>query len=117
MCSAPDGGVLGAVAAVLGKIERDARERFQLTMQSPTSFSPARERDGAGNESPREQIQQVDVEIAPRDGWVFKAAVMDLATGRATRISLNYSGYILQSGWANDRPRRWRTPASPHPPL
>ncbi len=37
-------GVLGAVAAVLEKMERDARERFQLAMQSPTSFVPGRGR-------------------------------------------------------------------------
>ncbi len=49
-------GVLGAVAAVLEKIERDARERFQLTMRSPTSYAPGQGSDGAGNESAREQI-------------------------------------------------------------
>ncbi len=49
-------GVLGAVAAVLEKIERDARERFQLSLQSPTSLAPGRRRDGAGDEAPREQV-------------------------------------------------------------
>jgi N-acetylmannosamine-6-phosphate 2-epimerase/N-acetylmannosamine kinase len=49
-------GVLGAVAAALEKIERDARERFQITMRSPTSLAPVRGREGAGNQSPREQI-------------------------------------------------------------
>ena len=33
-------GVLGAAAAVLEKIERDARERYQVSMQSPTSLAP-----------------------------------------------------------------------------
>ena len=39
-------GVLGAVAAVLEKLERDAQARFRLSMQSPTSFLPARGKDG-----------------------------------------------------------------------
>jgi glucokinase-like ROK family protein len=47
-------GVLGAVAAVLEKIERDSQARLQFTMQSPTSFVPARGKEGAPNESPRE---------------------------------------------------------------
>jgi predicted NBD/HSP70 family sugar kinase len=49
-------GVLGAVAAVLEKVERDARARFQFTMQSPTSFVPGRGEEGAGNESAGRQL-------------------------------------------------------------
>jgi predicted NBD/HSP70 family sugar kinase len=33
-------GVLGAVAALLEKLERDAVAHYQLSMQSPTSFAP-----------------------------------------------------------------------------
>jgi predicted NBD/HSP70 family sugar kinase len=39
-------GVLGAVAAVLEKLECDAQARFRISMQSPTSFLPARGKDG-----------------------------------------------------------------------
>jgi hypothetical protein len=49
-------GVLGAVAAVLEKIERDTRARFQFTMQSPTSFVPGRGKEGTGNESAGRQL-------------------------------------------------------------
>jgi glucokinase-like ROK family protein len=40
------GGVLGAVAAVMEKLEEDARSRPDLSMQSPTSLLPARGKDG-----------------------------------------------------------------------
>ncbi len=49
-------GVLGAVAAVLEKIERDAVTRFQFTMQSPTSFIPGPGKEVAINESPRKKM-------------------------------------------------------------
>jgi len=49
-------GVLGAVAAVLEKIERDAVTRFQFTMQSPTSFIPGLGKEVAINESPRKKM-------------------------------------------------------------
>ncbi len=48
-------GVLGAVAAVLEKIEHDVRAQFQLSMQSPTSRTPARPKGGAGSESEGQQ--------------------------------------------------------------
>ena len=49
-------GVLGAVAAVLEKIEHDARIRFHSSMQSPTSRLPGRGKGDASSESTREQI-------------------------------------------------------------
>ena len=49
-------GVLGAVAAVLEKIERDAVTRIQFTMQSPTSFIPGLGKEVAINESPRKKM-------------------------------------------------------------
>ncbi len=49
-------GVLGAVAAVLEKMEIDTRARFRFSMQSPTSLVPGRGKEGATDESPREQI-------------------------------------------------------------
>ena len=49
-------GVLGAVAAVLEKIERDAVTRFQFTMQSPTSLIPGPGKEVAIDESPRKKM-------------------------------------------------------------
>jgi glucokinase-like ROK family protein len=49
-------GVLGAVAAVLEKIERDTRARFQFAMQSPTSLVPGMGKEAASSGSPREHI-------------------------------------------------------------
>ena len=49
-------GVLGAVGAVLEKIERDAVTRFQFTMQSPTSLIPGPGKEVAINESPRKKM-------------------------------------------------------------
>ena len=49
-------GVLGAVGAVLEKIERDAVTRFQFTMQSPTSLIPGPGKEVAIDESPRKKM-------------------------------------------------------------
>jgi hypothetical protein len=40
--------------------------------------------------------------VTSPDSWFFSAAVLDPATGRVQRIPLNFTGDILQSGWAND---------------
>jgi hypothetical protein len=42
------------------------------------------------------------VGVTARDDWFFRAAVMDLASGKVTAIPLNFSGDILQTVWAND---------------
>jgi glucokinase-like ROK family protein len=49
-------GVLGAVAAVLEKIERDAVTRFHFTMQSPTSLIPGLGKEVAIDESQRKKM-------------------------------------------------------------
>ncbi len=49
-------GVLGAVAAVLEKIERDTRARSQFAMQSPTSLVPGMGKEAASSGSPREHM-------------------------------------------------------------
>jgi hypothetical protein len=42
------------------------------------------------------------VGVQPQDSWFFSVAVLDVATGKLTRICLNYTGDILLSGWATD---------------
>ena len=40
--------------------------------------------------------------VTPRDSWFFSAAVLDLASGKLTRVPLNFTGDILVCGWTND---------------
>jgi len=40
--------------------------------------------------------------VAPGDSWFFNPAVLDLASGKLTRVPLNFTGDILLSGWSND---------------
>jgi hypothetical protein len=42
------------------------------------------------------------VSVATRDSWFFGLAVVNLATGKMTRIPLNYVGDIFYPGWASD---------------
>jgi WD40 repeat protein len=40
--------------------------------------------------------------VAPGDSWFFNPAVLDLASGKLTRVPLNFTGDLLLSGWTND---------------
>jgi hypothetical protein len=42
--------------------------------------------------------------VAPRDSWFFNPAMLDLASGKLTRVplKLNFTGDLLLSGWTND---------------
>jgi len=40
--------------------------------------------------------------VTARDSWFFSAAVLDLASGKLTRVPLNYAGDILMFGWTSD---------------
>jgi serine/threonine protein kinase/WD40 repeat protein len=42
------------------------------------------------------------VSVAPRDSWFFGLAIVDLSTGKMTRIPLNYAGDTLYPAWASD---------------
>jgi Tol biopolymer transport system component len=42
------------------------------------------------------------VGVAPRDSWFFGLAILDAATGKLTRVAVNYTGDIFHSAWAND---------------
>jgi len=42
----------------------------------------------------------IGVEAA--DSWFFNQAVLDVASGKLTRVPLNFTGDILYSGWTND---------------
>ena len=40
--------------------------------------------------------------VVPRDSWFFNTAVLDLASGKLTRVPLNFTGDLLLSGWTNE---------------
>jgi eukaryotic-like serine/threonine-protein kinase len=42
------------------------------------------------------------VGVAPRDSWFYAVAMLDTDSGKLTKVSLNYTGDIMVSGWAND---------------
>jgi eukaryotic-like serine/threonine-protein kinase len=42
------------------------------------------------------------VSVAPSDSWFFRLAILDLTTGKLTRVPLNYLGDIMTPGWASD---------------
>jgi serine/threonine protein kinase len=45
---------------------------------------------------------QLLVSVQPTDSWFFRAAIIDLATGKMTQIPLNYDGDIDYLGWSSD---------------
>ncbi len=40
--------------------------------------------------------------VVPRDSWFFRAAVLDLASGKFTSIPLDFAGDVFMFGWTND---------------
>ncbi|HEV2177691.1 MAG TPA: protein kinase [Terriglobia bacterium] len=42
------------------------------------------------------------VSVQPTDSWFFRAAIIDLATGKMTQIPLNYDGDIDYLGWTRN---------------
>jgi hypothetical protein len=42
------------------------------------------------------------VGVVPRDSWFLSLAILDPATGKLTRVPLNYTGDLLLSAWAGD---------------
>jgi hypothetical protein len=40
--------------------------------------------------------------VAPGDSWFFNPAVLDVASGKLTRVPLNFAGDALMFGWTND---------------
>ena len=40
--------------------------------------------------------------VTARDSWFFSAAVLDLASGKLTRLPVNFTGDILMYAWTND---------------
>jgi hypothetical protein len=48
------------------------------------------------------QDGQLVIGVTEPDSWFFSAAVLDLATGRVQKISLNFTGDIMQSKWTDD---------------
>jgi eukaryotic-like serine/threonine-protein kinase len=42
------------------------------------------------------------VTVAPRDSWFFGVAILDLATGKLTRVPLNYPFDVVMAKWASD---------------
>ena len=42
------------------------------------------------------------VSVAPKDSWFFGLAMVELSTGKITRIPLNYSGDTFYPAWASD---------------
>jgi hypothetical protein len=40
--------------------------------------------------------------VIPRDSWFYSLTILDPATGRLTRVPLNYTGDIDLSGWGGD---------------
>jgi len=78
----------------------------------PTKLSSSPRKDG-----------NLLIGVAPRDSWFFSAAVLDLASGKLTRVPLYFTGDTLMSGWTNDgrilafsepmRARIWRFRPAP----
>jgi hypothetical protein len=42
------------------------------------------------------------VEVLPKDSWFASLAVLDPATGKLTRVPLNYTGDLFLSAWGSD---------------
>lgn len=42
------------------------------------------------------------VSVAPKDSWFFGLGIVNLSTGKMTRIPLNYAGDIFYPDWASD---------------
>ena len=42
------------------------------------------------------------VGVFPRDSWFFSLAILDPATGKLTRVPLNYTGDLYLSAWGSD---------------
>jgi hypothetical protein len=42
------------------------------------------------------------VGVAPRDSWFFTLAILDPATGKLTRVPVNYTGDLFPSAWGSD---------------
>jgi eukaryotic-like serine/threonine-protein kinase len=59
---------------------------------APIMLSP----DAVGNDG------KVLVTLASPDSWFYEAGVLDLRTGKITRIALNYTGDVFSPGWLAD---------------